>query len=328
VFDLAVLSHLPAGPFSGGLRFLGTALTGTRVGCGRGSDVEKTASEPTAAGAMPLQSGPRSTVAGRCQDAAAAFEHLRVSVSAIPGNRSRAAASTSRIEQAVSSDDTPSREQRATAIALQDVAVSAVDNIPGVDFASITVRSDDHTLQTVAFTDSLAEQTDAIQYELREGPCYAAVTDERFVLVNDMTATNAFPHYAPRAVDLGVGAQAAVQLLNDGQRAGLNLYSRKAGAFDRSTVQFAELFATQTAALLGYAQQVEQLDEALHTRTDIGTAVGIVMERYTLDRERAFAFLVRNSSHRNVKIRALALDIIDGTFKTTTREDLRSQGWP
>jgi hypothetical protein len=46
-------------------------------------------------------------------------------------------------------------------------------------------------------------------------------------------------------------------------------------AFDRSTFELAELFATQAAALLEYAEQVEQLSEALHTRTDIGTAVGI-----------------------------------------------------
>jgi hypothetical protein len=145
------------------------------------------------------------------------------------------------------------------------------------------------------------------------------------VLVDDLAAAVEFPRYAPRVVDLGVGAQAAIQLVDGSQRAGLNLYARTAGSFDRATVQFAELFATQAGALLGYAEQVEQLSEALHTRTDIGTAVGILMERYGLDRHQAFAFLSRNSQTRNIKVRVLALQVIDGTFQATPTEEAESQ---
>jgi GAF domain-containing protein len=227
----------------------------------------------------------------------------------------------------MSSDDTSALDLRARDTALKALAVSAASNIPGVDFASITVASADHTLHTAAATDPLAEQTDAIQYELREGPCYAAVTDERLVLVNDVATSHEFPRYGPRAADLGVRSQAAIQLIHNGEKAGLNLYSRT-GAFDQSTVQFAELFATQAAALLGYAEQVEQLGEALHTRTDIGTAVGILMERYGMDRNRAFAFLLRNSSHRNVKVRTLAQQVIDLTFTLTSEEDPAEHQWP
>jgi ANTAR domain/GAF domain len=212
--------------------------------------------------------------------------------------------------------------------ALRSIAVSAAANIPRVDFASITLRAAAESLHTIAATDPLAETLDALQYELREGPCFAAVTDERFVLVNDLAAAEAFPRFGPRAAEHGIRAQAAIQLAHNGDQAGLNLYSRSPEAFDRSTVQIAELFATQAAALLEYAVQVEQLGEALHTRTDIGTAVGIVMERYGIDRNRAFAFLVRNSNNRNLKLRVLAQQVIDGTFDSTPEEDTRSQRWP
>jgi GAF domain-containing protein len=197
-----------------------------------------------------------------------------------------------------------------------------------VDFASITLYGLDHTLQTMAATDPLAERIDAVQYELHEGPCYAAVTSERLVLVNDVAASRDFPRYGPRAAELGVRSQAAIQLIHNGDRAGLNLYAHTENAFDQATVHLAELFATHAAALLDYAEQVEQLSEALHTRTDIATAIGMLMERYSIDRDHAFAFLVRNSSHRNIKIRTLALQVIDGTFTSTARDDLRSQGWP
>jgi hypothetical protein len=225
--------------------------------------------------------------------------------------------------------ETPSGPQRPPReAALEILAVSAASNIPGVDFVSITVHRPDQSMSTMAATDPLAEQADSLQYELREGPCYAAVTDQRFVVVNDLAAAVDLPRYGPKAVALGLGAQAAVQLLHNGERAGLNLYARRSGAFDGSTVHLAELFASQGGALLGYAGQVEQLSAALHTRTDIGTAVGILMERYGIDQHRAFAFLVRNSQNRNIKVRVLARQLIDGTFKSTPAEDRESQHWP
>jgi GAF domain-containing protein len=203
--------------------------------------------------------------------------------------------------------------------ALTSLTMSAVANIPHVDFASITLHRQRTAFRTVAATDPLAERMDTLQYELGEGPCYAAVTDERVVLVNDMTSSD-YGRYAPRAADLGVGAQAAIQLVSDGERAGLNLYARRRNAFDRSTIEFAELFATQAAAILGYVEQLEQLSEALHTRSDIGTAVGILMERYKIDHQRAFAVLVRISNTRNLKLRLLARQLIDGTLESTTVE--------
>lgn len=227
----------------------------------------------------------------------------------------------------MAADITPDLHER-RARALESLTASAAGNIPGVDFASITVYGDDHTLHTVAATDPLAKEIDALQYELREGPCYAAVTDERLVLVNDLTVAGAFPYYAPRAADLGVGAQMAIQLVDGRERAGLNLYARTHGVFDRSTVQFAELFARQAAAVLDYAEQLEQLSEALHMRTDIGTAVGILMERHHVDRNQAFAYLVRNSNNHDVKIRELALQVIDGTLGGASDEDTESQEWP
>src|SRR5215204_4224781 len=211
--------------------------------------------------------------------------------------------------------ETPGPERSPSEAALEDLAVSAASNIPGADFVSITVHRRDDSMDTVASTNPLAEQADALQYELREGPCYAVVTDERFVLANDLAGAVQFPRYGPKAVALGVGAQAAVQLFHEKERAGLNLYASKAGAFDRSTVQVADLFANQGGALLGYAAQVEQLSEALHSRTDIGTAVGIVMERHGIDQHKAFAFLTRHSNNRNIKLRILAKQVINGELQ-------------
>src|SRR5690606_1122688 len=87
---------------------------------------------------------------------------------------------------------------------------------------------------------------------------------------------------------------------------GLNLYSTQTDTIDPDVQHVAELFATHAALALGRARHVEDLNTALQTRKVIGQAIGIVMERYQLDEDRAFQFLVRVSSHSNVKLRDVA----------------------
>ncbi len=120
---------------------------------------------------------------------------------------------------------------------LQRITDAAVELLPDVQMASITIRHRDGSLETAAPTDALLCEIDAYQYDMREGPCYHAATNEPHVI-----STN--------------------------------------------------------------------LAEAVRTRTTIGQAVGIVMERYQLTDERAFAFLTRLSQHRNVKLRLVAQEIV------------------
>jgi hypothetical protein len=72
----------------------------------------------------------------------------------------------------------------------------------------------------------------------------------------------------------------------------------------------AELFATVAAAAMGHAHELDGLNWALQTRTAIGTAIRILMERYKLDQDRAFQFLVCTSQTGNVKLRVIAGEII------------------
>ena len=53
------------------------------------------------------------------------------------------------------------------------------------------------------------------------------------------------------------------------------------------------------------------MTQAIGARTMIGQAVGILMERYRLDPNRAFGYLVRTSQTGNIKLRDVAADIVD-----------------
>jgi AmiR/NasT family two-component response regulator len=70
------------------------------------------------------------------------------------------------------------------------------------------------------------------------------------------------------------------------------------------------LFANLAAAALGWSRQDQTLNAALHSRSLIGQAIGIVMERYRLDSNRAFGFLVRTSQTGNLKLRDVAAGIV------------------
>jgi GAF domain-containing protein len=189
---------------------------------------------------------------------------------------------------------------------LSQITAAAVEVLPGVAAASITVLHSDGTLETAAPTDNLIEVLDAAQYRLRQGPCYEAATDTIHLSSPNLAADERFPDYAAIAVAGGVRAQAAVRLFDAGKsRGALNLYSPNVGTFEDLGI-LSRLFAHQAAAVISYATEIQSLREAINTRTTIGQAVGILMERYKLNDQRAFAFLTRLSQQRNIKLRKIA----------------------
>lgn len=195
---------------------------------------------------------------------------------------------------------------------LSTVLDAAVETVPGVDVASITVLHRDGRAETVASTSPLADEIDVMQYELDEGPCLDALRRRPFLRVDDMPAEKRWPVYAPKAAERGVGSQIGLELYND-QRSigGLNLYSLQRNAFDEDTRSAAWLFATHAALAMGRTRQAEELKTALEGRKVIGQALGIVMERFELDEHRAFQFLVRVSRNGNIKLRDVARRIVD-----------------
>lgn len=58
-------------------------------------------------------------------------------------------------------------------------------------------------------------------------------------------------------------------------------------------------------------QQIDELTEAVEHRTEIGIALGMLMERFDLTREEAFAYLVRCSSHQNRKLYDIAVEFVE-----------------
>jgi GAF domain-containing protein len=185
----------------------------------------------------------------------------------------------------------------------------AVETLPDVQEASISILRSDGRLETVAPTSAVLVELDSAQQDLGEGPCLQASEQGVHVVSADLRSDERFPSYGPVAVESGFLAQAGLNLfVREASRGALNLYSRRPGAFADVT-SLAPLFAQQATQALAYAMEVGNLNRALQTRGTIGQAVGIVMERYRLDERLAFAFLTRLSQQRNVKLRDVAIEV-------------------
>ncbi|MFI7062339.1 ANTAR domain-containing protein [Kribbella sp. NPDC050124] len=194
---------------------------------------------------------------------------------------------------------------------LSNITQAAVELLPVVQYASITVLHEDERLETVAPTHELLLPLDAAQYELREGPCYQAAQDSVHIISPDLAVDQRFPKYGSIAVAAGIRAQAGLRLFDAPKANGaLNLYAHDAGAFE-DFESLAALFAHQSATAIEYAREIDNLEEAVRTRTTIGQAIGIVMERYKMPEQRAFAFLARLSQTSNTKLRQIAQEIVD-----------------
>jgi len=194
---------------------------------------------------------------------------------------------------------------------LDSIVCTAARSLPGIDHVGISLVTRGGDIETRCGTDDLVWVLDRLQYEVGEGPCLDAIATEQVVIVNHLRHEQRWPKFVPRAVDHGLRAQMGLRLFVDGDTmGGLNLYATSTDTIDPDVWHLAELFAAHASLALGHARQETQLHAAIATRTVIGQAIGIVMERFGVDEERAFGYLRRVSSHNNVKLREVAATLV------------------
>jgi len=194
----------------------------------------------------------------------------------------------------------------------QRVTERAVEVVEPCDFASISLRRRRRRVETIASTSDDAELCDSLQLELGEGPCLEAVWDEDAYLSESIQDDRRWPRWGPRVAEIGVGSVLSIRLSSSTETIGaLNLYSRRAHAFDQDDVDVALIFAAHAANAMNSAQTVTGLQSALQSRHLIGVAQGVLMLMYGLSMDQAFEVLRRYSSHRNVKLVEVAQFVVD-----------------
>jgi GAF domain-containing protein len=187
-------------------------------------------------------------------------------------------------------------------------------SMAGIDHVGVTLVRREGRLETVAVTGLLVRSLADFQCALGEGPCVDAIRSDRVVVVEHARRDQRWPRYIPAAVRGGLRSQLGLRLFVDADETlgSLNLYSTTSDTIPREIRELAQLFSAQVAGVVKHVQLEETLSTALQPRPLIGTAVGIVMARFGLDNEQAFAYLARVSQHSNLTLKDVAREIVAG----------------
>ncbi len=186
----------------------------------------------------------------------------------------------------------------------------ARDMVPGADEATITMVRKDRHCYSAAATSTLASDFDVLQDETGEGPCLDAIWNQQTVRVDDLGSDPRWRVLGPRAAERGIGSVLCLQLFVVRDTLGaLDLLGRAASAFTDESEHVGLLLASHAAIAAADAHHFENVTSALVNRDVIGQAKGILMERFKITSDQAFAVLAKVSQDTNRKVSAVAEDL-------------------
>ncbi|UKA50085.1 GAF and ANTAR domain-containing protein [Arthrobacter sp. FW305-123] len=173
---------------------------------------------------------------------------------------------------------------------------------------------------TVASSGERAKMLDELQYKFADGPCLHACREFTQVHIPDFAKDNTWPEYNELVTEHGIRSVLAVPfpLSDDATRAGLNLYSEHANAFDQAAVQRVNDYVQQAskglrlAVLIAeHSQTATNLRAAMESRTVIDVATGVIIAQNRCTQQEAMELIKKASSNRNVKLRVVAQAIVE-----------------
>ena len=189
----------------------------------------------------------------------------------------------------------------------------AAEVVRGAEAAGITVRHRDGGIETPASTSECAVRVDALQQETGEGPCIEALADQDVVSVPNLEIETRWSAWTARAIaETEIRSMLCFRLFTNERVIGaLNLYSTKPHAFTSEDVDRGLALSAMSAVAVARAARISDLESAIDARARVGIAVGMLVERFSIDPERAFGVLVRYSQTSNRKLRDIASELVD-----------------
>jgi GAF domain-containing protein len=182
-------------------------------------------------------------------------------------------------------------------------------------YAGVALYTRGSRAETAAVTDPVVADVYELQIATENGPLVTALRDRIPVLIRDTTTDDRWPEWAAKVAALGVRSVLDVPLATGDaarQTVGvLGLYSPVADAFTEDDEAIAHILARHASVAVASARHEETMAQAVDARKLVGQAMGILMERFDLDDDRAFAILKRYSQDTNTKLRDVAQHLID-----------------
>ena len=182
-------------------------------------------------------------------------------------------------------------------------------------YAGIALYTRGSRAEIAAVTDPLVADVYELQITTETGPLVTALRDRTAILIPDTSTDDRWPEWAAKVAALGVRRVLDVPLATGDaarQTVGvMGLYSPEPDAFTADDEAIAHILAQHASVALASARQEETMALAVDARKLVGQAMGILMERFDVDGDRAFAILKRYSQDTNTKLRDVAQHLID-----------------
>jgi len=168
-------------------------------------------------------------------------------------------------------------------------------------------------IETAAFSDEAVKKADLLQLELHEGPCLSAMAGGDHFRIDNTTTDQRWPRWCPGVAELGIRSVISVWLTNGNQKpvGSLLIYSHRIHAFDDEDVAIARILGAHAAIAVRRLRRDDASGRAIDSRTLIGQAEGVVMAKYHVTSDQAFAALIRCSQQANRKLRDIATEVVE-----------------
>ncbi|MEV6411462.1 GAF and ANTAR domain-containing protein [Kribbella sp. NPDC051718] len=210
---------------------------------------------------------------------------------------------------AIELHDAPSVEE--TVDAVVQFALQALNCM----YAGVILSTRGQQPEVAAVTDPVVTDAYGLQISSDNGPLITALRNRTTVLIRDTSTDDRWPEWAAKMTALGIRSVLDVPLATGySSRATvgvLGLYSAQPDAFTADDEAIAHILARHASVAVASARHEETMTQAVDARKLVGQAMGILMERFDVDADRAFAILKRYSQDTNTKLRDVAQQLID-----------------
>lgn len=205
----------------------------------------------------------------------------------------------------------------------QALVHAAVDLIDGCDHASIMLAANGRFL-TIAASDEIAAQVDALEREVGSGPCVDAIVEESFQLDSNIDDGTQWPELAKRLrAETPVRGMIGYRILADQRKIGaLNVFADVPGALTEESADQGAIvasFASVAFMTLSAKTQAETMRRGLDSNREIGKAIGLLMAAHKFTEDEAFDLLRTTSQNLNMKISTVARKVVEGQQSQYTR---------
>jgi len=172
---------------------------------------------------------------------------------------------------------------------------------------------------TIVATESFVTEMDAVQYDLKQGPCISAVAGEQLVISGSIALDPRWPEFGPQSAGFGVQSSLSVPLItSDGVVGSLNVYAHEKDVFDDRAALLGGYFGVPAAIVVQNAQILAEsrrlalhLRKALSNRITVERAIGVLMTRSGESPDEAMAKIRTISHTEHKKIDLVAQNIVD-----------------